>query len=92
MNIEDLEQSLIIHRGLINYKYPENTIESFKETIKKGYTIELDVHLIKDNNIIVYHDDDFKRLCNSNLKLKNSTIDDINKLRINNKLKVIKQN
>ena len=57
MNPNFLKTNLISHRGIHdNIKVYENTLESFKLAIKKKYTIELDIHLTKDNQIIVFHD------------------------------------
>ncbi len=47
---------LIAHRGdAVNF--PENTIKAFKSAFEKGADgIEFDVHLDKDENVIVVHD------------------------------------
>ena len=42
----------LAHRGLIKKKLSENTIISFKESFKKGYGIETDIHFTKDNNLL----------------------------------------
>jgi len=54
----------ISHRGLHNIYngVVENSISAFKESIKHNLPIELDIHLTKDNQIIVFHDYDLKRL------------------------------
>ena len=53
------------HRGLHakDGSAPENSIEAFRLAAEKGYGIELDVHLTTDNEVIVFHDDDLKRMC-----------------------------
>ena len=59
---------VISHRGIHdNIKVYENTLESFKLAIKKDYTIELDVHLTKDNEVVVFHDYNMKRLLKKNI-------------------------
>ena len=63
----------IAHRGLHNNTIKENTIEAFKEAIKNDYPIELDIHLLKDKEIVVYHDDNLKRLLNINKAIKDYT-------------------
>ena len=47
-----------LHSGLMKDKgtVPENSLEAFKLAIEKNYSIEMDVHLTKDLNIIVFHD------------------------------------
>ena len=39
----------------------------------KKLFIELDVHILKDNNIVVFHYDNLKRMTNIDKKLKNLT-------------------
>ena len=54
------------HRGMVNIK-PENTISSFKEAMKYNIdSIELDVHLTKDNKLVVFHDFTLNRMCGVN--------------------------
>lgn len=74
----------IAHRGVHNNKIPENSLSAFKKAIRENYIIELDVHLLKDNNIIVFHDDDLKRMCNVNKKVKDLTLDEIEKYNLKN--------
>ena len=75
-NISFLNSPLIAHRGIHN-KYRENTIEAFRRAIIEGYTIELDVHLTTDNKVIVYHDDNLKRLTGINKEIKKCTYKEI---------------
>ena len=74
-----LIQSIISHRGIHdNIKIYENTIEAFKQAIKKNYTIELDIHLTKDNEIIVFHDYNLKRITGINKIIEESTYKELN--------------
>lgn len=59
------------HRGLHtkNQSIMENSIESFKLSVKKGYGIELDVQLSLDQEVIVFHDKTLKRLFNNESEL-----------------------
>lgn len=54
----------IAHRGLHSKKegLPENSIGAFKAAIQKGFPIELDIHLTKDNEIVVFHDWNISRM------------------------------
>jgi glycerophosphoryl diester phosphodiesterase len=79
-----LRNNAFAHRGLFNRLYPENTIGAFKNAIDKNIGIELDVHLLKDNTIVVFHDDDLKRMADIDLKLREVTYDDIKKIKIGN--------
>lgn len=74
---------IIAHRGLFNNKdIIENTISAFKESIKQKYPFELDVQLTKDNKLVVFHDDDLKRLCGINIKIQDSLYDDIKSIKL----------
>lgn len=77
-NLEILKFNIIAHRGYYNNKdIPENSLKSFKNALKYNYIIEFDIHLLKDNNIVVFHDDNLKRLTGINKNLKDLTYDDI---------------
>ena len=47
---------LLIHRGIVNKSYKENLLKSFKQSFKKGYGIETDIHATKDHKFVCYHD------------------------------------
>lgn len=82
-DITFLKSTLIAHRGMFDNKtIPENSMKAYKKALNKGYIIELDVHLIKDNNLIVFHDDNIKRMTGIDKKVKDLTIDDINNIRL----------
>lgn len=71
------------HRGMLNIK-PENTISSFKEALKYDIDgIELDVHLTKDEKIVVFHDFDLKRICNNNSYIKDLTYEELKEIKVN---------
>ena len=59
----------LAHRGLIKKKLSENTIISFKESFKKGYGIETDIHFTKDNKIVCFHDFSLKNKFKINKKI-----------------------
>ena len=52
----------VAHRGLWNEKVSENSMEAFRLAIKNNVAIELDVHLTKDNDLVVIHDEQLERL------------------------------
>ncbi len=48
--------TVIAHRGS-NEKYPENSLEAFKQAINEGINyIEMDITITEDNKIILQHD------------------------------------
>jgi glycerophosphoryl diester phosphodiesterase len=61
----------LIHRGIVNKLFKENLLNSFKQSFKKGYGIETDIHATKDNEFICFHDFTLKRILKRNLSVKN---------------------
>ena len=51
----------IAHRGLHNKEFTENGMKAFDNAIKHGIPLEFDIHLTKDNELVVCHDEDLKR-------------------------------
>ena len=58
---EWLTRRPIAHRGLHDAARPENTLPAFEAALAAGYPIELDVHVLPDGEVIVFHDDDLAR-------------------------------
>ena len=83
MDVNFLKNNLIAHRGLHNKIIPENSIPAFKEAIKNNYIIEFDVHILKDGNVVVFHDDNLKRLTGIDKKIKDTTYEEIKNLKLN---------
>ena len=85
MKNDFLKNNIIAHRGIYdNKKVIENTINAFKKAINKGYTIELDLHLTKDNKVIVFHDDKLDRLTNEKGILKDKTYEELKEIKLIN--------
>ena len=61
----------IIHRGLVNKNYKENTLKSFKKSFSMRFGIETDIHSTKDNKFICFHDFTLNRIFKKNLSVKN---------------------
>lgn len=53
------------HRGLYteDQTVPENSLPAFAAARDSGYGVELDAQLSSDGQVIVFHDDDLKRVC-----------------------------
>ena len=63
------QNTFIAHRGA-SYLAPENTVASAKLAWELGAdAVEVDVHLSKDNRVMVIHDKDTKRTCSSKTNL-----------------------
>ena len=70
----------LIHRGIITKHHKENLLQSFKQSFKKGYGIETDIHATKDNEFICFHDFTLKRTFKKNLSIKNLNCSKINEI------------
>lgn len=70
---------IIAHRGIYNNKnIYENTLESFSLAIKQKLIIELDIRLTKDKQIIVFHDNNTKRITKQNKIVEKNTYKELN--------------
>ena len=76
---------LLIHRGIVNKKYKENLLKSFKQSFKKGYGIETDIHVTKDNEFICFHDFTLNRVFKKKSSVKNMEYSQIKKISAQNK-------
>jgi len=61
----------LIHRGLVNKKFKENILASFKQSFKKGFGIETDIHATKDKQFVCFHDFTLKRTFKISKSIKN---------------------
>ena len=68
---------IIAHRGLHNNSIKENTKEAFVNAIEENIPIELDIHIIKDNTIVVFHDDNLKRMYDIDKKVYEYNYDEL---------------
>lgn len=87
-NMSFLKNNLVAHRGLHNSNIPENTLIAFDKAISKQYLIELDIHILKDNTIVVFHDYNMKRMTGINKYIENMKYEDLKKIKIENKYKI----
>lgn len=70
---------IISHRGIHdNKKIYENSLEAIKLAKEKNYIIEIDIHLTKDNKIIVFHDYNTKRITQKDMIIEKSYYEDLN--------------
>ncbi len=79
---------ILAHRGA-SAAQPENTLAAFVEAMRLNADgVELDVHLTKDNHIVVIHDETTGRTCDRDLIIGKSLLIDIQNLLINGVHKV----
>jgi len=76
---------LLIHRGIVNKQYKENLLKSFKQSFKKGYGIETDIHATKDHEFICFHDFTLNRIFKKKESVKNMNYSQIKKISAQNK-------
>ena len=68
---------IFAHRGSKG-THPENTLASFKEAVRVGSDgIELDVHLTKDGQLVVIHDETVDRTTNGTGEIRTLTLAEI---------------
>lgn len=72
----------ICHRGLHNDIYTENGLKAFENALNNNMAIELDVHLTKDNQIVVVHDSQLKRVTNKDGIVEDLTLVELNEYKL----------
>ena len=77
-----------IHRGIVNKKYKENLISSFKKSFSLGYGIETDIHLTKDREFVCFHDFTLNRIFKKKASIKNLNYQYIKELSINQNMEI----
>jgi glycerophosphoryl diester phosphodiesterase len=66
------------HRGA-PHEQPENSLESFAAALDAGADVlELDVHMTRDQHVVVAHDDHASRMAKVGSLIRESTLNDVN--------------
>ena len=74
-----LKERIISHRGIYdNKKVFENSLEAIKKAKEKNYIVEIDIHLTKDDQIVVFHDYNTKRITKKDMIIENTNYKDLN--------------
>lgn len=72
--------AIIAHRGASGYAL-ENSLPAFQKAVDLGSDMtELDVFKLRDGNIVVFHDGGLKRLTDSEAKIEDLDLDELNKV------------
>lgn len=74
--------ALIAHRGLHNDVFPENSMSAFKNAVFHGLAIELDIHLTKDCRLVVFHDNNLKRMTGIDALIEDFTYEQLTAFKI----------
>ena len=70
----------IAHRGFHGKDNPKNSLTAFARTLEKGYAIELDVQLLADETVVVFHDDSLARMTGNDGYIKYLNKEDLKAL------------
>lgn len=68
------------HRGLHGGGLAENSMSAFRAAVDAGFGIELDIRLSRDGVLVVFHDDDLKRVCGDERLVKDVDASELQKL------------
>ena len=61
---------------------PENSLLAYKEAIRRGFGVELDVHLMKDGNLAVIHDASLLRTAGADVLVEDLTAEELKQYRL----------
>ncbi len=72
------------HRGAMGYEV-ENSMAAFEKALEMGATrVELDVYLIASGDLVVFHDDNLKRLTGVDADIESFNYHNLNKIKLFN--------
>lgn len=75
------------HRGSAG-EYPENSMLGFRKAIEVGVDgIEIDIHLTKDNEVVIFHDSKLDRTSTGTGYLKDYTLEELRQFRLGPKFR-----
>ena len=81
--LELLRQYRYAHRGFHDKPVvPENSLAAFRRAVERGFGAELDIHLTKDGQLVVFHDSDLKRCTGAEGILEEKTLAELRQLRL----------
>ena len=73
----------IAHRGFHDKDCPENSMGAFKKAIENNFVIELDLRILKDGKVVVFHDAGLMRMCGVRKYVKRCRYNELKDLRLN---------
>lgn len=88
---QNLKGKFIAHRGLHNLEenIPENSMSAFLEAAARGYLIETDIRLTKDGEVVIFHDNNLKRMCGEDIAVNELTLSELKEHRLDGTNEVI---
>lgn len=84
-----IKETPIAHRGVHTKDIPENSLSAFENALKNNYAIELDVQFTKDKEVVVFHDENLKRITNDTRNIEDVNYDELKNLRLGNTNEII---
>lgn len=80
----ELRKWLYAHRGLHDNKSdaPENSMKAFAKAVDAKFGMEMDIQLTKDDEVVVFHDDNLKRICGVEGKVCDYTYEELQQFRL----------
>jgi glycerophosphoryl diester phosphodiesterase len=80
---------VLAHRGLVT-EYQENTLPAIQAALDNKYCdgTEFDVFLTKDNKVVVFHDENLKRLTGVDRNIYDMTWDDLKTIQVLSEIEV----
>ena len=78
-----LDRYIYAHRGYHDKPaIPENSLPAFQRALERGWGAELDVHLLRDGTLCVFHDSDLSRCTGVNGVIEDLDLEGLKKLRL----------
>ena len=80
--LKELARHRYAHRGFHDDSLPENSLGAFHAAVAHGFGAELDVHLTRDGQLAVMHDESLQRMCGEDMLLCNLTAPELKRFRL----------
>ena len=81
--LETMRRFRYAHRGYHDKpQIPENSLPAFRRAIARGWGAELDVHLLRDGTLAVFHDSDLARCTGASGMIEDLTLAELKQLRL----------
>ncbi|MGI6013365.1 MAG: glycerophosphodiester phosphodiesterase family protein [Oscillospiraceae bacterium] len=76
--LKQLQLFRYAHRGYHDKpQIPENSMAAFRQALRFGYGVELDVHLSRDGRLVVMHDESLQRTCGVDREIADLTAEEL---------------
>ncbi len=73
---------MFAHRGLHGKGVPENSLAAFARATERELGVELDVRFTSDKKLVVFHDDNLKRLCGEDIPVESISYEQLKDYRL----------